>query len=73
MTSSVTNLPNIAFIFHDFPGLENEILKFHHFSKFFTTCTIKKTLKHFEDPEYQVKILLDGDINDFTLKSKNYI
>ena len=33
----------------------------------------KKPQKHFEDPEYQVKILLNGYINDFTLKSKNYI
>ena len=73
MTSSVTNLPNIAFIFHDLPGLENEILKCNDFPSFPWPVRKKRPQKHFEDPEYQVKILLNGYINDFTLKSKNYI
>ena len=29
-----TNLTDIALIFHDLPGLENEILKFHDFPGF---------------------------------------
>ena len=47
LTSAATNLTDIALIFHhfprpkikfhDFPGLENEILKFD--SKFSMTCT----------------------------------
>ena len=31
LVSAVTSLPNIALRFHDFPGLENEILKFREF------------------------------------------
>ena len=31
LVSAVTSLPNIALCFHDFPGLENEILKFYEF------------------------------------------
>ena len=48
LSSSVTDLSNKALIlydfqeptiqFHDFPGLENEMLKFHDFP-FFMTCT----------------------------------
>ena len=44
LSSAVTNLSNKTFIFHDFPwptiefrefpGLENEILKFHDFPRF---------------------------------------
>ena len=34
LTSAVTNLPNITLIFQDFPGLENEICKFHDFPGF---------------------------------------
>ena len=33
-TIAATNLTDIALIFHDFPGLENENLKFHHFTGF---------------------------------------
>ena len=34
LTSSVINLTNTALIFHDFPGLENEIRKFPDFQGF---------------------------------------
>ena len=34
LTSAITYLPNISSVFHDFPGLENEILKFHDFPDF---------------------------------------
>ena len=34
LTSAATNLTVIALIFHVFPGLENEILKFHDFQGF---------------------------------------
>ena len=34
LSSALTNLPNKTFIFHDFLGLENEILKFYDFPGF---------------------------------------
>ena len=34
LSSRVTNLPNKTLIFHGFPGLGNEILKFHDFPDF---------------------------------------
>ena len=34
LTSAITNLPNLTSIFHNFLGLENEILKFHDFPGF---------------------------------------
>ena len=34
LTSAVSNLSDITLTFHDFPGLENEILKFHNLPGF---------------------------------------
>ena len=72
MTSSVTNLPNLAFSM-TFQAWKMKFLNFITFQVFHDLYEKKKPQNHFEDPEYQVKILLNGYINDFTLKSKNYI
>ena len=44
LSSAVTNLPNKTFTFHDFLGLENEILKFHDFPGF--PWTVRTLIKH---------------------------
>ena len=64
LSSVVTNLPNKTFkdqkLFHDFTGLENEILKFHDFAGFpwpIRTLLLVKT-SHVSITSYQYTVFI---------------
>ena len=66
LTSAVTHLPNITLIFQDFPGLQNEICKFHDFSGFPWPV---RTLRGFTDKIHYISFHLHRCNHEVVTKS----